>query len=610
MLLLNPSTNSVLPVMPTFGQWKEVPLEQSFFTWIHRRIFTAANPKNQIADVLKLEPERRISLILSMLDQVDYLLPELKIVVASLSIVEKLALLTRSAMITLETGKPETFRQTAKLFTLDELEFLVKANLQDVAQKISTLFPEQEKTTLETSPERQTFVETGLKLLNAVRAAFNLLEAAKEPDTYYEGTYLLDIFCKLILIPVTIVTFLNLFFPVVISMTIAASFLISLYFSLQFLPTKIILPDFCQDLTEMAKQGKIKRINGREEESKKLVSALLSRSDARPTLTGESRIGKTSIAHNLAIDIEAGKIPELAGKRVIWVNTVKLLPPDGTNFKIKKPMTKLIDCLGKEINNTIVFFDELQGALLKEGAFAQELKTDLPPLYFGACTTKDFAEINKDEGLRTRFGFPIQIQTLSMETTCRLLAQEAIENAPELEFNYSFFEAIYEKTKAFPQPQASRDLFGRILVDIRASGGNASNLKIISSLESQIEKALAACLNQQDVDYLRSEAANELAENIRSLRHQIDQEKDTIQERKKYLKLFGKFRRVRFESMQLSSQLSNRLQLEDNEEQKRELLFRVFFLEPELKKKLELLKLGNNLCNQFQASINFPGLND
>lgn len=605
MFSLPISAQSACPVIPSFNKWKEIPKEQGFFTRIHSRVFKSSSPRMAIGEVLRQEPERRITFIISMLDQVDLLVIELKQVVASLSIDDKLTLLTRSALMSLEAGNSTIFRQTAKLFSLEELELLVKVNLQDVAYKISQMFPEQEKPSLGSSSERQAFVETGLKLLNAVRAAFNLLEAAKEPDTYYEGTYLLDIFCKLILIPVTIVTFLNLFFPVVVSVGLTATFLISLYCGLQLLPTKPILPEFCQDLTEMAKQGKIKRVSGRDEETKKLVSALLSESDSRPTLIGASRIGKTSIAKNLAIDIAAGKVPELAGKRVIWVNTVKLLPSDAMNFKIKKPLTKLIDCLGKELNHTIIFFDELQGALLKEGALAQEFKTDLPPLYFGACTSADFAEISKDEGLRNRFGFPIVIQNLSKETTCRLLAREAVEQAPEFEFDYSFFEAIYERTKESPQPQASRNLFGRLLVDIREKGGNTSNLKAISLLEGQIEKSLEACVNKQEVDYLRSDSSDDQLMTLRSLRQQLAEEKQTLEERKTKLRQFGQLRKLWFESMQLSCQLSNHLQLENNEEKKRELLFRVFFLEPEIKKRLEMMKLGNNLCNQFDNSIGF-----
>lgn len=607
--------NAPVKEIPSLAAWKEMPQEKSVYTRVTDYFFNIPKSKKRLIDSLQSAANERISLLMNMLESVNDLLGEMRQVVASLSFSEKRDFLTQAALSSMENGKPEIFRRAAQLFHINELEQIVEIHIGEFAQRIATLFPLQESLDQDSAPSQKTMMQTLLKLLNAVRVSFNLLEAAKEPDSYYEGCYLLDIFCKLILIPITMVTFLNIFLPTMVSVGISACFLISLYGIIQLLPNQAVLPDFCEDLSELAKQGRCKYVPGRDDEVAQLARAIISNAHSHPTLTGESGVGKTSIARNLAVDIFRGRFPELSGKRVIWVNAASLIPGEGSGFKIKKPLIKLLDSLGQELNNTIIFIDELQGALLKEGALAQEFKTQHIPHYFAACTKKDYEKVIDDEGLRTRFGFNLSIESMSRHKTCRLLAEEATRIAPEFDFSPEFFDAIYQKTKDHPQPQSSRDLFGRILVTIRAHGGNSQNQNMIDKWNREIEELLKTSANQDTFSYMNSAQGKESIERIVFLRKKISDEKRELEVRKSALKRYGQLKKIWSESQKQSIRIAHELQGNRSEDKQRELLFRVFFLEPELKKKLQAMNLGNRLCNQFtEADIktikNSSGLND
>ena len=172
------------------------------------------------------------------------------------------------------------------------------------------------------------------------------------------------------------------------------------------------LDEFGKDLTELAKQGKIDPVIGRDEEIKRVIQILSRRSKNNPCLIGEPGVGKTAIAEGLALKIVQNEVPELLkGKKIVALDLTSMVA--GTKYRgdfeerIKKAMDEVI--AAKDI---ILFIDEvhtIMGAGAAEGAVdaANILKPALARgeiQVIGATTINEYRKnIEKDAALERRF---------------------------------------------------------------------------------------------------------------------------------------------------------------------------------------------------------------
>ena len=116
---------------------------------------------------------------------------------------------------------------------------------------------------------------------------------------------------------------------------------------------------YCTDLTEKAREGKIDRIIGRDNEIYRAVQILCRRSKNNPCLIGEPGVGKTAIAEGLALRIANGEVPaKLAKKEIHLLDLTALVA--GTQFRgqFESRIKGLIDEVKKE-GNIILFIDEV-----------------------------------------------------------------------------------------------------------------------------------------------------------------------------------------------------------------------------------------------------------
>lgn len=119
------------------------------------------------------------------------------------------------------------------------------------------------------------------------------------------------------------------------------------------------LVDFTRDLTEMAGQGKLEPVIGREKEISRMVQVLSRKTKNNPVLVGEAGVGKTALAYGLAQRIVNGAIPyELQDMRVLELDMMSVVA--GTRFRgdFEERMNQIISDI-EEDGHIILFIDEV-----------------------------------------------------------------------------------------------------------------------------------------------------------------------------------------------------------------------------------------------------------
>ena len=168
----------------------------------------------------------------------------------------------------------------------------------------------------------------------------------------------------------------------------------------------------CENLTQKAKDGKIDRIVGRDQEIERVIQILNRRTKNNPCLIGEPGVGKTAIAEGIAQKLADGTVPAmLQGKELYLLDMTSLVA--GTQFRgqFESRVKGLLDDVRK-IGNAILFIDEvhsLVGAGDSEGSMnaANILKPALSRgeiQVIGATTFDEYRKhIEKDAALERRF---------------------------------------------------------------------------------------------------------------------------------------------------------------------------------------------------------------
>ncbi|MGD8394473.1 MAG: ATP-dependent Clp protease ATP-binding subunit [Candidatus Eiseniibacteriota bacterium] len=189
------------------------------------------------------------------------------------------------------------------------------------------------------------------------------------------------------------------------------------------------LNQFGRDLTDMAREGKLDPVIGRDTEIERVIQVLCRRKKNNPVLIGEPGVGKTAIAEGLALRIYENRVPELLkSKRIVTLDLASVVA--GTKYRgqfeerLKAVMNEI-----RESKDTIIFLDELHtivGAGGAEGAI--DASNMLKPAMargelqcIGATTLDEYRKyIEKDGALERRFQ-PIMVDPPSHEETVEIL---------------------------------------------------------------------------------------------------------------------------------------------------------------------------------------------
>lgn len=189
------------------------------------------------------------------------------------------------------------------------------------------------------------------------------------------------------------------------------------------------LENYCTNLTQRAKDGKIDNIIGRDKEIYRIVQILSRRTKNNPCLIGEPGVGKTAIAEGIALRIAHGDVPfRLSGKEIYLLDLTALVA--GTQFRgqFESRVKGLVDEVKAE-GNIILFIDEIHnlvGTGDSEGSMnaANILKPALSRgeiQVIGATTFNEYRKyIEKDAALERRFQ-PVTVNEPTIDETVEVL---------------------------------------------------------------------------------------------------------------------------------------------------------------------------------------------
>ena len=190
------------------------------------------------------------------------------------------------------------------------------------------------------------------------------------------------------------------------------------------------LEKFGRDLTELAENGKLDPVIGRDEEIRRVIQVLSRRTKNNPVLIGDPGVGKTAIAEGLAQRIVAGDVPEgLKGKRVWALDIGALLAGSKYRGEFEERLKAVLNEIKESEGEIVLFIDELHtivGAGAAEGAV--DAANMLKPMLargelraVGATTLDEYRkQIEKDAALERRFQ-PIFVGEPSVEDAIAIL---------------------------------------------------------------------------------------------------------------------------------------------------------------------------------------------
>lgn len=262
------------------------------------------------------------------------------------------------------------------------------------------------------------------------------------------------------------------------------------------------LDQYSRDLTQMAAEGKLDPVVGREKEISRLIQILSRRTKNNPCLVGEPGVGKTAIAEGLAQRILAGSVPEtIKDKRLVVLDLSGMVAGSKYRGEFEERIRKVVDEV-HENQGILLFIDELHtiiGAGGAEGALdaSNILKPSLSRgelQIIGATTLEEYRKyIEKDAALERRFQ-PVTVEEPSEEEAYEILKglRPYYERHHKVEISDEALEAAVKMSVRYINdrflPDKAIDLIDEAASKVQLSGYQASSE--IEDLSREIQEIL------------------------------------------------------------------------------------------------------------------------
>jgi ATP-dependent Clp protease ATP-binding subunit ClpC len=251
------------------------------------------------------------------------------------------------------------------------------------------------------------------------------------------------------------------------------------------------LDQFSRDLTQLAREGKLDPVIGRENEIKRVVNILCRRTKNNPALIGEPGVGKTAIVEGLAQRIISGQVPEpLHNKRVVSLDMAAIVAGTKYRGEFEERMRRIINEIRRQQGEIVLFVDEFynivhagaaEGAIDAASIFKPALaRGELQCI--GAATFDDYRKyIEKDAALERRFQ-PVQVSEPTLEETKAILRgiRYRYEEHHKVEITDESVEAATELADKYIMgrflPDKAIDLMDEAAAKVRLEEGRESKI--------------------------------------------------------------------------------------------------------------------------------------
>lgn len=295
------------------------------------------------------------------------------------------------------------------------------------------------------------------------------------------------------------------------------------------------LNQYGRDLTEMAREGKLDPIIGREKETERVIQILSRRTKNNPVLIGDPGVGKTAIAEGLAQKIVEGNIPEsLKEKRVITLDLSSMVAGSKYRGEFEERLKNVMNEI-RESKNIILFIDEMHtiiGAGGAEGAI--DASNILKPALargeiqaIGATTLDEYRKhVEKDAALERRFQ-PVTVGEPTKEEAMLILEglRDKYEAHHKVKITDEALKAAVELSDRYITdrylPDKAIDLVDEAASKVRIKTFTAPpDIKRMEEELSALDKEKSEAISLQEY-----ERAAQIRDRISEIKKQIEEEK-------------------------------------------------------------------------------------
>lgn len=317
-----------------------------------------------------------------------------------------------------------------------------------------------------------------------------------------------------------------------------------------------VIEKYALNLTQLAQQGKLDPVIGRESEIRRLMQVLSRRKKNNPVLIGEAGVGKTAIVEGMAQRIVKGDVPEsLKEKEIIGLDLGALIAGTRYRGEFESRIKAMLREIKKAAGHYILFIDELHtlvGAGATEGGALDASNLLKPALArgdlraIGSTTLKEYQKyIERDPALERRFQ-PVYVSEPSIEETIAIL--RGLKEKYELHHGVTIKDSALKAAAEL----AARYITDRFLpdkaVDLMDEAASALRLEMesepqeLEELRTEIQKlevekrALKVEKASKKKEKVISRALSDLKEKHKSLELKWKAEKELIQKIKELKK--------------------------------------------------------------------------
>ncbi|MFT5423232.1 MAG: type VI secretion system protein VasG [Phycisphaerales bacterium] len=298
------------------------------------------------------------------------------------------------------------------------------------------------------------------------------------------------------------------------------------------------LKQFCKDLTEEARTGKIDPIVGRDEETRQLVDILMRRRQNNPVLVGEAGVGKTAVAEGFAHKIIEGDVPpSLLNVKLLELDVSALQAGASMKGEFEERLKQVIEEVQASETPIVLFIDEVHrligaGGSAGTGDAAQLLKPALARGLLRTVAATTWAEykkhIEKDPALSRRFqtvmvGEPTEERAILMMRKVAgifekhhkvQILDEAIEASVRLSHRYIPARQLPDKSVSLMDTACARVAIGQHSIPPEVDDSR----KRIQGFETEV----GILTREEQTGSVHTERLGEIAEKVKAEQERLE----------------------------------------------------------------------------------------